>query len=115
MFPCEALPQFTVTPEDRAVIEGQTVDFQCEAKGYPQPVIAWTKGGERWPSPGGRAAHTGGRSICPSPAPAPGTRVWGHGYRAAQAHCPAFCCALLQSPCHTSNHLRSILMKSNSR
>jgi hypothetical protein len=28
------------------VIEGQTVDFQCEAKGYPQPVIAWTKGGE---------------------------------------------------------------------
>ncbi|XP_014396031.1 PREDICTED: LOW QUALITY PROTEIN: peroxidasin homolog, partial [Myotis brandtii] len=40
-----ALPQFTVTPQDRAVIEGQTVDFQCEAKGYPQPVIAWTKGG----------------------------------------------------------------------
>ncbi|XP_044118085.1 peroxidasin homolog isoform X2 [Neovison vison] len=41
----QALPQFTVTPADRAVIEGQTVDFQCEAKGYPQPVIAWTKGG----------------------------------------------------------------------
>lgn len=45
----EALPQFTVTPQDRAVIEGQTVDFQCEAKGYPQPVIAWTKGGKRRP------------------------------------------------------------------
>lgn len=43
--PPAALPQFTVTPQDRAVIEGQTVDFQCEAKGYPQPVIAWTKGG----------------------------------------------------------------------
>lgn len=28
------------------MIEGQTVDFQCEAKGHPQPVIAWTKGGE---------------------------------------------------------------------
>ena len=42
----EALPQFTVTPEDRVVIEGQTVDFQCEATGNPQPVIAWTKGGK---------------------------------------------------------------------
>lgn len=37
-----------MTPQDRAVIEGQTVEFHCEAKGYPQPVIAWTKGGE-WP------------------------------------------------------------------
>ena len=46
-FPLQALPQFTVTPQDRAVIEGQTVEFHCEAKGYPQPVIAWTKGGER--------------------------------------------------------------------
>ncbi|KAM8809372.1 peroxidasin homolog [Eudromia elegans] len=41
----QALPQFTVTPQDRTVIEGQTVDFPCEAQGYPQPVIAWTKGG----------------------------------------------------------------------
>ena len=46
-FPLQALPQFTVTPQDRAVIEGQTVEFHCEAKGYPQPVIAWTKGGEQ--------------------------------------------------------------------
>lgn len=44
-----ALPQFTVTPEDRIAVEGQTVDFQCEATGYPQPVIAWTKGGETRP------------------------------------------------------------------
>lgn len=44
-----ALPQFTVTPQSRVVIEGQTVDFQCEAKGYPQPVIAWTKGGKMSP------------------------------------------------------------------
>nr|XP_030700354.1 peroxidasin homolog isoform X3 [Globicephala melas] len=43
----QALPQFTVTPQDRAVIEGQTVEFHCEAKGYPQPVIAWTKGGSQ--------------------------------------------------------------------
>ncbi|XP_027629631.1 peroxidasin homolog isoform X1 [Tupaia chinensis] len=43
----QALPQFTVTPQDRVVIEGQTVDFQCEAQGYPQPVIAWTKGGSQ--------------------------------------------------------------------
>ncbi|XP_012884323.1 PREDICTED: peroxidasin homolog [Dipodomys ordii] len=41
----QALPRFTVTPENRVVTEGQTVDFQCEAKGHPQPVIAWTKGG----------------------------------------------------------------------
>lgn len=45
-FSSSALPQFTVTPQSRVVIEGQTVDFQCEAKGYPQPVIAWTKGGK---------------------------------------------------------------------
>ncbi|EDL36936.1 peroxidasin homolog (Drosophila) [Mus musculus] len=43
----QALPQFTVTPQSRVVIEGQTVDFQCAAKGHPQPVIAWTKGGSQ--------------------------------------------------------------------
>lgn len=59
----EALPQFTVTPQDRAVTEGQTVDFHCEAKGYPQPVIAWTKGGEGTPGQ------------CPPP---PSTRTPGH-------------------------------------
>ncbi|XP_030054785.1 peroxidasin homolog isoform X2 [Microcaecilia unicolor] len=43
----QAVPQFTVTPQDRNVIEGSTVDFHCEAQGYPQPVIAWTKGGSQ--------------------------------------------------------------------
>uniref|UniRef100_A0A452IFZ4 Uncharacterized protein n=1 Tax=Gopherus agassizii TaxID=38772 RepID=A0A452IFZ4_9SAUR len=43
----QAVPQFTVTPQDRVVIEGHTVDFSCEAQGYPQPVIAWTKGGSQ--------------------------------------------------------------------
>ncbi|XP_027696149.1 peroxidasin homolog isoform X2 [Vombatus ursinus] len=43
----QAVPHFTVTPQDRVVIEGHTVDFQCEAQGYPQPVIAWTKGGSQ--------------------------------------------------------------------
>lgn len=46
IFSSVALPQFTVTPQDKTVIEGQTVDFPCEAQGYPQPVIAWTKGGK---------------------------------------------------------------------
>lgn len=46
VFSSVALPQFTVTPQDKTVIEGQTVDFPCEAQGYPQPVIAWTKGGK---------------------------------------------------------------------
>ncbi|XP_062863313.1 peroxidasin homolog [Trichomycterus rosablanca] len=41
----QAVPQFTVTPQDQTVLEGQTVDFPCEATGYPQPVIVWTRGG----------------------------------------------------------------------
>lgn len=42
------------------MIEGQTVDFQCEAKGYPQPVIAWTKGGRAraWFPPATRPRNT---------------------------------------------------------
>ncbi|XP_066570686.1 peroxidasin isoform X1 [Amia ocellicauda] len=40
----QAIPQFTVTPQDQLVLEGHTVDFTCEAQGYPQPVIAWTRG-----------------------------------------------------------------------
>ncbi|XP_028827112.1 peroxidasin [Denticeps clupeoides] len=48
----QAVPQFTVTPQDQSVVEGHTVDFSCEATGYPQPVIAWTRGGS--PLPGDR-------------------------------------------------------------
>uniref|UniRef100_A0A8C7KJX8 Peroxidasin n=1 Tax=Oncorhynchus kisutch TaxID=8019 RepID=A0A8C7KJX8_ONCKI len=45
----QATPQFTVTPHDQLVLEGHTVDFTCEASGYPQPVIAWTRGGSPLP------------------------------------------------------------------
>uniref|UniRef100_H3AWY7 Peroxidasin n=1 Tax=Latimeria chalumnae TaxID=7897 RepID=H3AWY7_LATCH len=45
----QAPPQFRVIPQDNAVVEGHTVDFHCEAQGYPQPVIAWTKGGSSLP------------------------------------------------------------------
>uniref|UniRef100_A0A7N8X7U1 Peroxidasin n=1 Tax=Mastacembelus armatus TaxID=205130 RepID=A0A7N8X7U1_9TELE len=45
----QATPQFTVTPQDQSVLEGHTVDFPCEATGYPQPVIAWTRGGSPLP------------------------------------------------------------------
>uniref|UniRef100_A0A8B9I269 Peroxidasin n=1 Tax=Astyanax mexicanus TaxID=7994 RepID=A0A8B9I269_ASTMX len=48
----QAFPQFTVSPQDQSVLEGHTVDFPCEATGYPQPVIAWTRGGS--PLPGDR-------------------------------------------------------------
>ncbi|XP_017546292.1 peroxidasin [Pygocentrus nattereri] len=48
----QAVPQFTVTPQDQSVLEGHTVDFPCEATGYPQPVIAWTRSGS--PLPGDR-------------------------------------------------------------
>ncbi|OCT81192.1 peroxidasin isoform X1 [Xenopus laevis] len=43
----QAVPQFTVVPQDRNVFEGHTVDFHCEAQGNPKPVIAWTKGGNQ--------------------------------------------------------------------
>uniref|UniRef100_A0A665TXX2 Ig-like domain-containing protein n=1 Tax=Echeneis naucrates TaxID=173247 RepID=A0A665TXX2_ECHNA len=45
----QAIPQFTITPQDQSVLEGHTVDFPCEASGYPQPVIAWTRGGSPLP------------------------------------------------------------------
>ncbi|KAK6307082.1 hypothetical protein J4Q44_G00222300 [Coregonus suidteri] len=45
----QATPQFTVTPQDQSVLEGHTVDFTCVASGYPQPVIAWTRGGSPLP------------------------------------------------------------------
>ncbi|XP_041668807.1 peroxidasin isoform X3 [Cheilinus undulatus] len=45
----QAIPQLTVTPQDQSVLEGHTVDFPCEATGYPQPVIAWTRGGSPLP------------------------------------------------------------------
>ncbi|XP_069584102.1 peroxidasin homolog isoform X1 [Ranitomeya imitator] len=43
----QAIPQFTVIPQDRNLFEGHNVDFHCEAQGNPQPVIAWTKGGNQ--------------------------------------------------------------------
>ncbi|KAJ7988928.1 hypothetical protein DPEC_G00314270 [Dallia pectoralis] len=45
----QATPRFTTTPQDQSVLEGHTVDFPCEASGYPQPVIAWTRGGSPLP------------------------------------------------------------------
>uniref|UniRef100_A0A4W3HC24 Peroxidasin n=1 Tax=Callorhinchus milii TaxID=7868 RepID=A0A4W3HC24_CALMI len=45
----KAPPQFTVLPQDQAVVEGHSVDFHCEAQGNPTPVIAWTKGGSQLP------------------------------------------------------------------
>ncbi|KAJ3612857.1 hypothetical protein NHX12_019114 [Muraenolepis orangiensis] len=45
----QAVPQFTVTPQDQSSLEGHTVDFPCQASGYPQPVIAWTRGNSPLP------------------------------------------------------------------
>ncbi|KAM5298287.1 LOW QUALITY PROTEIN: putative oxidoreductase PXDNL [Ctenodactylus gundi] len=41
----QAAPQFTVIPRDQVVLEEETVEFLCEAKGRPAPVITWTKAG----------------------------------------------------------------------
>uniref|UniRef100_A0A8C5CYE6 Peroxidasin n=1 Tax=Gadus morhua TaxID=8049 RepID=A0A8C5CYE6_GADMO len=45
----QAVPQFTVTPQDQSALEGHTVDFPCQASGNPQPVIAWTRGNSPLP------------------------------------------------------------------
>lgn len=54
-----AIPQFTLTPRDQSVLEGHTVDFPCEASGYPQPVIAWTRGGSPLPLDHRRVVSSG--------------------------------------------------------
>uniref|UniRef100_A0A3B5M4J2 Peroxidasin n=1 Tax=Xiphophorus couchianus TaxID=32473 RepID=A0A3B5M4J2_9TELE len=46
----QATPQFTITPQDQSVLEGNTVDFPCVASGYPTPLIIWTRGGSPLPS-----------------------------------------------------------------
>uniref|UniRef100_A0A3P9KYW7 Peroxidasin n=1 Tax=Oryzias latipes TaxID=8090 RepID=A0A3P9KYW7_ORYLA len=45
----QATPQLTVPPQDQTVLESHTVEFPCEASGYPPPVIAWTRGGSALP------------------------------------------------------------------
>ncbi|XP_048386969.2 peroxidasin homolog isoform X1 [Stegostoma tigrinum] len=45
----KAPPQFTILPQDQTIIEGQTVDFHCEAEGNPAPTLTWTKGGSPLP------------------------------------------------------------------
>uniref|UniRef100_A0A3P8Q8C0 Ig-like domain-containing protein n=1 Tax=Astatotilapia calliptera TaxID=8154 RepID=A0A3P8Q8C0_ASTCA len=84
----QAIPQFTVTPQDQLALEGHTVDFPCEATGYPQPVIAWTRGGSPLPSdrrhvtlPSGTlritrvAAHDEGQYECQAVSPVGTTRT----------------------------------------
>ncbi|XP_035767871.1 peroxidasin homolog [Neolamprologus brichardi] len=84
----QAIPQFTVTPQDQLALEGHTVDFPCEATGYPQPVIAWTRGGSPLPSdrrhvilPSGTlritrvAAHDEGQYECQAVNPVGTTRT----------------------------------------
>lgn len=83
-----AIPQFTVTPQDQLALEGHTVDFPCEATGYPQPVIAWTRGDSPLPSdrrhvtlPSGTlritrvAAHDEGQYECQAVSPVGTTRT----------------------------------------
>uniref|UniRef100_A0A669BZZ4 Peroxidasin n=1 Tax=Oreochromis niloticus TaxID=8128 RepID=A0A669BZZ4_ORENI len=84
----QAIPQFTVAPQDQLALEGHTVDFPCEATGYPQPVIAWTRGGSPLPSdrrhvilPSGTlritrvAAHDEGQYECQAVSPVGTTRT----------------------------------------
>ena len=40
-----AAPYFTVEPEIVNAAEGETVEFQCEASGVPEPQIKWIHNG----------------------------------------------------------------------
>lgn len=40
-----AIPYFTVEPQVRNAAEGETVEFQCEASGVPDPTIEWIYNG----------------------------------------------------------------------
>ena len=46
-----AQPKFTTRPENTEVLEGSTTELNCRVSGYPVPAIAWTKDGDRLPSP----------------------------------------------------------------
>ncbi|XP_063707327.1 neuroglian isoform X2 [Culicoides brevitarsis] len=41
----KAIPYFTIEPEIQNAAEGETVEFQCEAKGIPPPEIKWIHNG----------------------------------------------------------------------
>lgn len=44
-------PRFVSKPENSQVLDGNTASLECHAEGYPTPAIAWTKDGDRLPSP----------------------------------------------------------------
>jgi Down syndrome cell adhesion molecule len=37
-------PQWSVEPQDTAVMVGNQLNAQCEAHGYPTPTISWFRG-----------------------------------------------------------------------
>ena len=41
-----AIPYFTVEPEIQNAAENETVEFKCEAKGTPEPLIKWIFNGK---------------------------------------------------------------------
>lgn len=36
-------PKWRTEPTDKSVVMGQPVVFDCQASGYPDPVIRWKK------------------------------------------------------------------------
>ena len=41
------MPNFTETPDDVSVYEGEKIVVKCEASGNPKPWISWYKGSKR--------------------------------------------------------------------
>lgn len=37
------VPTFTRRPQDKIAVEGETVQFICQAAGHPRPTMSWTK------------------------------------------------------------------------
>lgn len=44
-------PQVHGLPSLRTAVEGQMVELQCEASGFPTPKISWTRGRQQLDSP----------------------------------------------------------------
>ncbi|XP_013398080.1 peroxidasin isoform X2 [Lingula anatina] len=57
------IPSITSLPSDQVVVEGEVVRFTCEADGYPEPTIRWTKDGRPLPDTGKHQVLNRGREL----------------------------------------------------
>ena len=41
-------PKWRVEPVDVSAVVGDSIVFDCQAEGYPQPLIRWKKASGKW-------------------------------------------------------------------